>query len=68
MAQLIVLLQNEKFADFGHGKKVFFHLGSWKNYPSLTILSWKKRGFFKKVRENCFGELLGTLVRLTLPG
>ena len=54
---IIFLVQNEKLADFGHGKKVYFHLGSWKNYLFSTLLSGKKSGFFTKSQGKLF---LGT--------
>ena len=33
---------------FAQGKEVYFHLESGKNYPFLTLLSGKKRGFLTK--------------------
>ena len=61
---IIFLLQNEKLTDFGHGKTVYFHIGSWKSYPFSTLLSGKKIGFLTKSQENCSGELLGILKTL----
>ena len=56
---IIFLVQNEKLADFGHGKKVYFHLGSWKNYPFSTLLSGKKSGFLTKSQGKLFWGTAG---------
>ena len=54
---MIFLLEHEKFTVFGQGQKVYFHLGSGKNYCFLTLLSWKKGVFLTKSQGKLF---LGT--------
>ena len=61
---IIFLLQREKFAFFGQGKKDYFHLESGKNYHFTAHLSGKKGGILTKSQGNLFWETAGNPVEV----